>query len=158
MQPKGPGSLRARAFPPQFIYTEAQRGKDELASVTSLFGRAFVVWAPESGGRPETSVHFMRPLVYSTTQKVQSRVVQGVDAKLYLLYVKFSALDGLTSPGGLATTMANIRRRRQTRYFKICSLFSDQISRLRDTNPAYLASSLHHAQGSVSEVPCLLSK
>ncbi|OWZ09283.1 LOW QUALITY PROTEIN: hypothetical protein PHMEG_00018033 [Phytophthora megakarya] len=46
--------------------------------------------------------------------------------------------DGVTSPSGLARVIESIRRRRQTRYYKLYSIFCDRVRHLRDANPVYM--------------------
>ncbi|OWZ16832.1 hypothetical protein PHMEG_0009315 [Phytophthora megakarya] len=49
--------------------------------------------------------------------------------------------DGVVSPSGLARVMESIRRRRQTRYYKLYSIFCDRVRHLCDANPAYMVPS-----------------
>ncbi|RLN02727.1 hypothetical protein BBJ28_00027163, partial [Nothophytophthora sp. Chile5] len=49
--------------------------------------------------------------------------------------------DGIMSPNGLSSVINNIKRRRQTRYYRLYSLFASRVRTLRDTNSAYLAPS-----------------
>ncbi|ETO71414.1 hypothetical protein F444_12257 [Phytophthora nicotianae P1976] len=43
------------------------------------------------------------------------------------------------SPNGLSSALTCIRRRRQTRYYKLYTLFADRIRRIRNGNTEYVA-------------------
>ncbi|KAE9274935.1 hypothetical protein PR003_g29470 [Phytophthora rubi] len=176
-------ALLSKAFPPQIIFPEAQQQLDVLAPLAGLFGRPIVVWVPEcreAGQKPQC----ISPgcLCTPRLKEYKHRVVQDVESKVELLYIKYQCTgadrrcfstvsqaylqrsvetllhfpyltshktgyaknlmemvhDGITSPSGLAKMMDNIRRRRQVRYYKLYTLFSDRLQRLRRSNPAYL--------------------
>ncbi|KAE9083469.1 hypothetical protein PF010_g21200 [Phytophthora fragariae] len=44
--------------------------------------------------------------------------------------------DGIMSPNGLSSTIANVRRRGLTRYYKLYKIFAERVRRIKAGNPA----------------------
>ncbi|KUF82019.1 hypothetical protein AM587_10002221 [Phytophthora nicotianae] len=74
--------------------------------------------------RVDTIVHF--PFVLSVKSGISKEFMEIVH-------------DGVMSPNGLSSALTCIRRRRQTRYYKLYTLFADRIRRIRNGNTEYVA-------------------
>jgi hypothetical protein len=62
--------------------------------------------------------------------------------------------EGMLSPHGLSSTVENIRRRREQRYYKLLCLFAAQVRQRQIASALYLASSPPSAaQYSASQCP-----
>ncbi|ETP31117.1 hypothetical protein F442_19991 [Phytophthora nicotianae P10297] len=97
-------------------------------------------------------------------KEYKQRVVEEVDTKCHLLYVKYQCTgankiffstvssaylqreevmelvqEGMLSPHGLTSTVDNMKRRREKRYYMLLSLFADRVRQNQLGNPTYMA-------------------
>ncbi|ETP02946.1 hypothetical protein F441_20040 [Phytophthora nicotianae CJ01A1] len=174
-------AMTTKGFPPVMRYPEAVRG-DYLLS--TLFSWSILVWVPE---RLQPSMKPFCTISGCTctprVKEYKQRVVEEVDTKCHLLYVKYQCTgankiffstvssaylqrevrllvhfpyiltkkfglskevmelvqEGMLSPHGLTSTVENMKRRREKRYYMLLSLFADRVRQNQLGNPTYMA-------------------
>eukprot|EP00644_Phytophthora_capsici_P010012 jgi/Phyca11/130077/e_gw1.90.28.1 len=134
------------AFPRSIVYPEASNWSNDMTPLSKLLGleavdckcellytryectstgTCFTTASPSYlNRRVDTIVHF--PFVLSAKSGLSKEFMEIVH-------------DGVMSPNGLSSALACVRRRRQTRYYKLCTFFADRIRRIRNGNTEYVA-------------------
>jgi len=189
-------AMSARRFPPVVQYPEAKQGDGLLSA---LFTWPVVVWVPECLQASRKPICPMPGCSCSPRLKeYKQRVVEEVDTKCVLIYVKYTCQgssrscfstitseylqrdaqllmhfpyvltkkfgiskplmelvhEGMLSPHGLSSTVENIRRRREKRYYKPLCLFAAQVRQRQIASALFLAPSPPSAaQYSASQCP-----
>ncbi|EGZ21832.1 hypothetical protein PHYSODRAFT_406228, partial [Phytophthora sojae] len=133
-----------RAFPPSVLYPELTSWKDDMAPLSKLFSRPIYVHRTVDLVDAKCDLLYVRyECAVSTgtcfTTISPAYLQKHLEFLLHFPFVLSKLQVLLHTPNGLSSALATVERRRQSRYYKLYTLFADRVRR-RNANADYVSS------------------